>query len=120
METPQRLYETASAQTVSRTTELLHRVSAEFVKCLSTAVFLLRCPDQHDCFSEQSKCSSRHRSSCTTTTATNYLLAHDASPFGVGVVLAHRMLSGMEQPVVYESISLSPTVRDYSQLDKEA
>ena len=48
------------------------------------------------------------------------LLAADASPYGVGAVLSHRMPDGTDQPVEYASRLLSPAKRRYSQLDKEA
>ena len=48
------------------------------------------------------------------------LLADDASSYGVGTVLSHRMPDSTEQPVAYASRSLSLAERQYSQLDKEA
>ena len=48
------------------------------------------------------------------------VLTCDASPFGVGAVLAHVMDDGSERPVGYASRSLSQAEKGYSQLDKEA
>ncbi|KAJ8877345.1 hypothetical protein PR048_021799 [Dryococelus australis] len=43
----------------------------------------------------------------------------DTSPFGVGATLSH-VIDGVEKPVLFASITLTPTQRNYSQLDKEA
>ena len=76
-------------------------------------------PDQQQAFDRVKEALTSDRVLAHYDPSLPLILACDASPYGVGAVLSHRLPDGTEKPVAFISRSLGPAEKKYSQLDKE-
>ncbi len=102
----------------------------KFLPKLSSVLFplyrLLRKDVAWEWSEEEEKAFSRSKKMLTSSNLlTHYnpqlplTLACDASAYGIGAVLAHRMSDGSEKPIGYVSRTLTKAEKNYSQLEKE-
>lgn len=53
-------------------------------------------------------------------TPNELILATDASPQGLGAVISYKTDDGAERPIAFASRTLTPSERNYNQIDREA
>ena len=74
---------------------------------------------QQSAFEESKKLLTSDKFLVHFDSACDLSLACDASAYGLGVVLSHKMSDGSDKPIGYASRTLSAAEQNYSQLEKE-